>query len=50
MSTKLSMKHQLLKYYNVYINYDPVTTLTYYGKVNLGRLCIGIGKTVQMAF
>ena len=30
ISTKLSMKHQRLKYYNVYINHDPVVTLTYF--------------------
>ena len=29
ISTKLGMKHQWLKYYNVYINHDPVMTLTY---------------------
>ena len=29
-STKLGMKHQWLKYYNVYINHDPVMTLTYF--------------------
>ena len=28
ISTKLGMKHQWLKYYNVYINRDPVMTLT----------------------
>ena len=27
ISTKLGMKHQWLKYYNVYINHDPVMTL-----------------------
>ena len=26
---KLGMKHGWLKYYNVYINHDPVETLTY---------------------
>ena len=29
-STKLGMKHQWLKYYNVYINHDPEMTLTYF--------------------
>ena len=29
-STKLGMKHWWLKYYNVYINHDPVMTLTYF--------------------
>ena len=27
---KLRMKHRWLKYYNVYINHDPVVTLTYF--------------------
>ena len=30
ISTKLGMKHQGLKYYNVYIKHDPVMTLTYF--------------------
>ena len=30
ISKKLGMKHQWLKFYNVYINYDPVMTLTYF--------------------
>ena len=30
ISTKLGMKHQWLKHYNIYINYDPVMTLTYF--------------------
>ena len=30
ISKKLDMKHQWLKYYNVYINHDPVVTLTYF--------------------
>ena len=30
ISKKLGMKHRLLKYYNVYINHDPVVTLTYF--------------------
>ena len=41
ISKKLGMKHGWLKYYNVYINHDPVMTLTFfYGKVNIGRQCI----------
>ena len=32
ISKKLCMKHQWLKYYNVYINHDPVVTLTYFTK------------------
>ena len=36
ISKKLGMKHRWLKYYNVYINHDPVMTLTFfYGKVNI---------------
>ena len=27
---KLGMKHRWPKYYNVYINHDPVMTLTYF--------------------
>ena len=30
ISTKLGMKHQCLKHYNVYINHDPVMTMTYF--------------------
>ena len=30
ISKKHGMKHQWLKYYNVYINHDPVVTLTYF--------------------
>ena len=30
ISMKLSMKHWWLKHYNVYINHDPVMTLTYF--------------------
>ena len=30
ISTRHGMKHQWLKYYNVYINHDPVMTLTYF--------------------
>ena len=41
ISTKLGMKHRGLEYYNVFINHDPVMTLTFfYGKVNIGRPCI----------
>ena len=29
-TTKLDMKHRWLKHYNVDINHDPVTTLTYF--------------------
>ena len=30
ISTKLGMKHRCLKHYDVYINHDPVMTLTYF--------------------
>ena len=30
ISKKVGMKHRWLKYYNVYINHDPVVTLTYF--------------------
>ena len=30
ISTKLGMKHRWLTHYNVYINCDPVMTLTYF--------------------
>ena len=30
ISKKLGMKHRWLKYYNVYINHDPVMTLTFF--------------------
>ena len=40
ISTKLGQKHQWLKYYNVYINYDLVMTLTYFTTVNIGCLCL----------
>ena len=30
ISKKLGMKHLWLKFYNVYINHDPVMTLTYF--------------------
>ena len=30
ISMKLGMKHRWQKHYNVYINHDPVMTLTYF--------------------
>ena len=30
ISKKLGVKHRWLKHYNVYINHDPVMTLTYF--------------------
>ena len=32
ISKKLGMKHRWRKYYNVYINHDPVKTLTFLGQ------------------
>ena len=32
ISKNLGMKHRWLRYYNVYINHDPVVTLTYFTK------------------
>ena len=42
ISTKLGMKHQWLKYYNVYINHvRPCDDLDlFYDKVNIGCLCL----------
>ena len=50
ISTKLGMRHQCLKYYNVYINHDPVMTLTILWQGQHSCPCIRIGKIVQMAF
>ena len=47
ISTKLGMKHRGLKFYNVFINYDLDL---FYGKVNIGHQCIGMGKTFKMSF
>ena len=47
MSTKLDMKHQRLEDYNVLINYDHDLL---YSKVNIGRSCICMGKSVKMSF
>ena len=30
ISRNIGMKHQWLKYYNVYIHHDPVVTLAYF--------------------
>ena len=41
ISRRLGVKHRWLKYSNVYINHDPVMTLTYFmARVNMGYLCI----------
>ena len=48
MILKLGVKHLGMELYKVYINHDPGMTLTYYGKVNLGLPCIGMGKNRKM--
>ena len=40
ISMKLGMKYQCLKFYDGYINHDPVMTLTFYDKGNIGHQCI----------
>ena len=51
MILKLALKHQWIELYNFFfINYDPVVTLTFHGKVNLGCLCIWMGKSGKMSF
>ena len=48
ISRKLGVRHQWLKYSNVYRPCDDLDQV--YGKVNMGCLCIPIGKTVKMSF
>ena len=51
MILKLSMKHQAMELYKVYLNHEPEITLTFfYGKVNLGCPRNGMGKIVTMSF
>ena len=51
ISKKLGMKHQWLKYYNVLYKSWPCGNLDlFYDKVNIGRQCIGMGKTFKMSF
>ena len=46
ISKKLGMKHQWLKYIN-----RPCGDLDlFYDKVNIGRQCIGMGKTFKKSF
>ena len=45
MTLKLGMRHQGEELYKVYINHDLS-----YGKVNIGRPCIWMGKIVKMSF
>ena len=55
ISRKLGVKHPWLKYYNVYINHDPVMTLTKFIINCLWQGQHGLpmhlnGKTVKMSF
>ena len=51
ISTKLGVKHQWLKYSNVYINHDPVMTLTkFMARSPWVAYAFEWGKTVQMSF
>ena len=44
ISTKLGMKHLLLKYYNVYINHVPPMTLAYFMASQVWKHRILLGK------
>ena len=46
---KLGVKHPWLKYYNVYINHDPVVTLTKF-MARSTWVAFEWGKTVKMSF
>ena len=51
ISKKLGVKHLLLKYYNVYINHDPVMTLTQFmARSTCVDHAFKCGKTVKMSF
>ena len=51
ISTKLGMKHWCLKHYNVYINHDPVMTLTYFtARSTWVANAFEWGKTFKMSF
>ena len=51
ISVKLGMKHSWLKYYNVYINHDPVMTLTkFMARSTWVAHAFEWGKTVKMSF
>ena len=45
MILKLGVKHLGMEFYKVYINHDLDL---FYGKVNLGLPCIGMGKNRKM--
>ena len=50
MILKLGVKHQGLEPYKIDINHDLGMIDLFYGKVNLGCLCICIGKSEKMSF
>ena len=51
ISMKLGVKHPWLKYYNVYINHDPVMTLTkFMARSTWVAHAFEWGKTVKMSF
>ena len=51
ISTKLGMKHWGLKYYNMFINHDPVMTLTYFtARSAYVAHAFEWGKTVKISF
>ena len=51
MILRLGVKHQWLELYKVYIKSWPRDDIDlFYGKVNAGRSCIWMGKSVKMSF
>ena len=51
ISRKLGVKHRWLKYSNVYINHDPVMTLTkFIARSTWVAYAFEWGKTVKMSF
>ena len=44
ISKKLCMKYRWLKYYNVYINHDPVMTLTFFLRQGQYRLPMHLNR------
>ena len=51
ISRKLGVKHRWLKYSNVYINHDPVMTLTkFMARSTWVAYAFEWGKTVKMSF
>ena len=51
ISRKLGMKHRWLKYFNVYINQDPVMTLTkFMARSTWVAYAFELGITVKMSF